>query len=158
MIEQSTHSKELKKEVLQKALDLLARREHSLLELRHKLLKRAFPESVIEIVLSEISTHGWQSDERFAESYIYARKQSLYGPERIRQELIERGVSEEVFSEHLQDNDSSWFDLAETLKIKKFGKGVPKEFKEKAKQMRFLQYRGFTASQIKQVFSNSIER
>lgn len=140
---------------LKKALDLLARREHSLHELRCKLLSRAFSPSVIEEVLKKLVDHQWQSDERFAEAYIHARKRNLFGPVRIRQELVERGVSDNIINSLLLDDDNEWINRANSLRIKHFGDVKPTDFKERAKQMRFLQYRGFTTEQIKHMFTKS---
>lgn len=138
---------------LKKALDLLARREHSLHELRCKLLSREFSLLIIEEVLKKLVDHQWQSDERFAEAYIHARKQNMFGPMRIRQELSERGVSDDIINSLLLDDDNEWISLANSLRIKHFGDVKPSDFKERAKQMRFLQYRGFTTEQIKHMFT-----
>lgn len=139
-----------RKIAMQKALDLLARREHSQKELKQKLMKRDFSAELIDDVLSEIAEQGWQSDLRFAEDYLSARKRDLYGPERIRMELSERGVSDDIIDSLLNVHDDEWFELARQLKLKKFGEAIPEEYAEKAKQMRFLQYRGFTLDQINQ--------
>lgn len=140
------------KTVLQKALDLLARREHSQKELRQKLARRDFPAELLDAVLEEVKSQGWQSDERFAEDYLNSRRRDLYGPERIRLELNERGVSDTIINNLINDNDDGWFDMAAQLKKKKFGDNAPENFEEKAKQMKFLQYRGFTIEQINQAF------
>ncbi len=136
---------------LKKALDLLSRREHSLQELRQKLLLRDFSAVIIEKVLIKLVDHQWQSDERFAESYMHARKRNAFGPVRIRNELLERGVSEEIINNVMIVNESEWVDIANSLRKKRFGKNVPADFKERAKQMRFLQYRGFTSEQINRI-------
>ncbi len=139
------------KTALKKALDLLSRREHSRHELRNKLLLRDFTAEIIEVVLTKLVEHQWQSDQRFAESYVHARKQRMFGPIRLRQELSERGVSDDIINGLLSENDDDWIGLANSLRIKRFGDVMPADFKERAKQMRFLQYRGFTTEQIKHI-------
>lgn len=152
MTSAASQSDDPSKVALKKALDLLARREHSLHELRCKLLSREFSPSVIEEVLKKLVDHQWQSDERFTEAYIHVRKQNMFGSVRIRQELSERGVSNDMINSLLLDDDNEWIGLANSLRIKRFGDVKPTDFKERAKQMRFLQYRGFTMGQIKHIF------
>jgi regulatory protein len=138
-------------EIREKALDLLARREHSRLELGRKLKTRGFNENEIEAVLDGLKNSGLQSDERFVESYITSRKNKGYGLVRIRQELKERGVASELIEDYLFKDDEQWIFLAQKVKLKRFGSKQPSDFKEKAKQSVFLQYRGFTSDQIKQI-------
>ena len=76
------------------------------------------------------------------------REKRGFGPIRIGQELQERGVDDEVVAKYLLVNEEKWFLLSENTRIKKFGKILPEDFESKAKQMRFLQYRGFTVEQI----------
>ena len=70
------------------------------------------------------------------------------GPIRIRAELKKRGVSAELVQLHVYDAGQDWHALACEVRGKKFGDAIPAEFKEKAKQMRFLEYRGFDIEQI----------
>jgi len=136
-------------EAYQLAIKLLARREHSRLELFHKLKARGFESGDIENLLDELAAQNFQSDTRFAEAYVSMRKQKGYGPIRIQQELHEKGISDEITSQFLNTHDENWQMLAEQVRIKKFGQDPPETFEEKAKQMRFLQYRGFTHDQFK---------
>jgi regulatory protein len=132
-----------------KAMDLLARREHSQLELRAKLAAREYSPEEIEATVTALVADGILSDERFAEAYITARMRTGQGPVRIRGELKKRGVDAEIIGMHLDDAGLEWHSLARQVRSKKFGEGMPVEFKEKAKQMRFLEYRGFTSEQIR---------
>ena len=129
-------------------MDLLARREHSRLELFRKLKSREFDEESIEKVLDELNNAGWQSDARYAEVYIQKRANKGYGPIRIRQELIERGICCDLINSFLDNDKSYWQRLAKEVRVKKFGGAQPKDFKERAKQMRFLQYRGFALGDL----------
>lgn len=127
-----------------KAMDLLARREHSRAELFRKLRSKDFTDDEIEMAVDQLALEGLQSDERFCESYINSRKLSGYGPTRIDQELQERGVDAAIVQCHLDFRDEFWLDLASNVREKKFGGESPADFNDKAKQMRFLQYRGFS--------------
>ena len=137
--------------VRETAMNLLARREHSRRELRDKLLLRGYEDDEITPALQRLSREGLLSDERFAESFIHSRMQRGSGPVKIRAELRQRGVADEIIAGLLDERDCVWLERAEAVRSKKFGAALPVEFKEKARQARFLQYRGFSAEQTRQV-------
>jgi len=128
-------------------MDLLARREHSRLELERKLLARSFSEPLVGAVLDELEDDGLLSAERFTQSFVESRYSRGQGPHRIEKELAERGI--ESTDGYLDDERFDWAALARETRIKRFGKGVPDDFAEKARQMRFLEYRGFSRDQIR---------
>ena len=132
-------------------MNLLARREHSTQELRDKLLARGFEDDEITPALQTLSREGLLSDERFTESFIHSRMQRGSGPVKIRAELRQRGVTDEVIANWLDERDRVWLERAEAVRCKKFGSALPVDYKEKARQARFLQYRGFSAEQTRQV-------
>ncbi|MDF2868173.1 MAG: recX [Gammaproteobacteria bacterium] len=136
-----------RKAVRRAAMDLLARREHSRFELYQKLGKKGSPSSLINQILDELTSESLLSDERFVESYINHRSGQGYGPIRIRQELLARGIDNCLIDECLDDNAVNWFELAAKVRIKKFGGDQPHDLVEQAKQFRFLQYRGFSFEQ-----------
>ena len=70
------------------------------------------------------------------------------GPVRIRADLRQRGIRDGVVEGALEAAGCDWFELAREARIKKFGHEAPAEFREKARQMRFLQYRGFEQDHI----------
>ena len=133
------------------AMNLLARREHSTRELRDKLLARGFEDGEITPALQTLSREGLLSDERFTESFIHSRMERGSGPVKIRAELRQRGVTDEVIANWLDERDRVWLERAEAVRCKKFGSALPVDYKEKARQARFLQYRGFSAEQTRQV-------
>ena len=130
-------------------MNWLARREHSLGELRAKLAARDYPPEEIEAALKGLIADGLVSDERFAESFVAARMRKGQGPVRIRMELEKRGVSAATIRLQLDAAGLDWHSLAREVRSRKFGEACPAEFKEKARQMRFLEYRGFTGEQIR---------
>lgn len=140
-------------EIRRAALDFLARREHSLLELRRKLQKR-FPDAsdLIEDALAKLVTEKLQSDARFTESFTHHRINQGFGPIRIRHELHERGIAETLIEQYLDRDDNVWQEHITALWQKRFRAIKPKDYTEQAKQSRFLQYRGFTVSQINALF------
>jgi regulatory protein len=137
--------------VREAAMNLLARREHSTRELRDKLLVRGFEQDEITPVLQTLSREGLLSDERFTESFIHWRMERGSGPLKIRAELRQRGVADEIIAACLDERDRVWLERAEAVRCKKFGAALPVEYKEKARQARFLQYRGFSAEQTRSV-------
>ncbi|KKN18313.1 hypothetical protein LCGC14_0956970 [marine sediment metagenome] len=141
----------------ERAMNLLARREHSVAELVKKL-SADFEYDDIIIAISKLTERNLQSDERFAENYLRYRSQRGFGFQKIRQELKERGVNAELISETLAESDIDWFALAADARCKRFGEQQPEDFKERAKQQRFLQYRGFTHEQITESFNNYYEK
>ena len=137
------------KSAISRALDLLARREHSARELCHKLEIRGFESGHIEAALEQLTSKGLLNEQRFVESYVHSRIQRGYGCVRIRAELRERGVE---LTDWSPDEEIDWFELAAAARQKRFGAGQPKDYREKTKQMRFLQRRGFTNEQINAAF------
>ena len=130
-------------------MNLLARREHSKYELQNKLKRHALDISTIDLVLNELVVNRQQSDERFTEVYTNSRINRGYGPIRIQQELHERGIDDDVLIEkYLLHKDEKWYQLANDVRQKRFGLKLPNNFKDRAKQMNFLRYRGFTQEQI----------
>lgn len=129
------------------AMDLLARREHTRTELQRKLRQRGAEDAQIEIELDRLQDDGLLSNERFCEAYVYSRTQRGYGPQRLREELRQRGVAEVLIESTLADSAWNWQALAEEAFRKRFPEGVASDPKERAKQLRFMQYRGFSGFQ-----------
>lgn len=135
-------------DVRRAAMDLLARREYGRSELAGRLAAKALPETLVEPVLDALAAEGLQSDARYAESFVGARANRGQGPVRIRLELERRGVAGELVDAALAEA-GDWDALAAAARVRKFGAKPPADFREKARQARFLQYRGFTAEQVR---------
>jgi len=133
------------------AVRLLSRREHSAFEIRDKLIKRDFDEEEIKQAISELQQGGWLSDERFAEAYIRMRQQKGFGPIRISVELNERGVKESIIEACLDESDESWQQILQQQYLKKYKNKPVEDYNDRAKRIRFLQYRGFALDAIYQV-------
>ena len=140
------------KQLWQSAINLLSRREHSRKELQQKLARTLNEPEAIDDVLNRLEDDGLVSDTRFTESFIRMHLGRGHGPMRIRQELKQKGVDEETVSIALEEASPDWFALAETTRVKKFGEEAPADHKEKARQVRFLQYRGFPINVIMALF------
>ena len=127
-------------------LKMLMRREHSRLELFQKLQTKGFDVDVVNNSISKLIEQNYQSDDRFSEEFIQMRFNQGKGPVKIASELKMRGVN--TFDLSVFD----WFQLAKEIRQRKFGDLSSLDFKETAKQKRFLQSRGFTLDQINQAF------
>ena len=141
-----------------RAMDLLARREHSTHELHTKLVEK-FPEHapLVAPVLAGLTRDNLQSDRRFAESYIRALINRGQGPYRIRLALQQRGIDPSLAEQAIADCGEDWFELAVQVVLKKYPGQSCTDFAERARRSRFLQYRGFSADQIRACFTESGE-
>jgi regulatory protein len=139
-------------EARKKAMDFLARREYGQTELIRKLSDKGFDSGVAAQAVTRLTEEGLQSDERFAESFVQSRINQGKGPVRIRLDLGQRGISDSTIETAIEEADSDWRALAREQRHKKFGASTPSDFKEKARQMRFLQYRGFEQDHIQSAF------
>jgi regulatory protein len=131
------------------AIGLLARREHSRLELARKLAARGFPDAVIAAALDALERTGLLAAARFLESFVRARVAKGQGPVRIRAELGQRGVTEQEADELLASPELDWVAQVRAVHRKRFGATPPRDYRERARQARFLQYRGFTSDQVR---------
>ena len=140
--------------VRKKAMDLLMRREHAVAELQKKLIAKDYDVDIVSEVVERLADEGLVSDDRFTEAFVRYRRNNGYGPRRIQSELRERGVSEKIQSTYLDSGDPQWFEQAAQVQSKRFGDGLPEDFKERARRARFLQYRGFTSDHIRAVLDD----
>ncbi len=129
------------------AIDYLSRREHSQKELIDKLIIKGAIQSDINEVLTWLSENNLQSDERFTESFINSRINKGHGPLKIISELRNKGINLSI--NELQIGQNDWIIIAKKVREKRFGTELPANLSDKAKQIRFLEYRGFTFDQVK---------
>lgn len=129
------------------AMDLLARREHARAELSRKLRQRGASSELIEPALDRLAEEGLLSDSRYLESFIRKRAMAGCGPLRIREELAQSGVPRAAIEQALAQSGFDWLEQAREVWRRKF-EGAPQDARERAKQARFLSYRGFSAEQI----------
>jgi regulatory protein len=138
------------------AMDCLARREHSVAELRRKLAGKDFTPEEIDAALARLQQDGLVSDARFTEAFVNSRHRRGQGPAKVRAELQQRGVAGELITAVLASVD--WQGAAHAAREKKFGPEIPDNFAAKARQARFLQARGFTAEQISTALAGGWEQ
>jgi regulatory protein len=131
----------------QRAVGLLARREHTRAELARKLAPHGTQEE-IEIVLNELAGSGLQSDARFAESWLRNQSGRL-GAARLRQTLRQKGVASELIADQIEDLPDE-LERARAVWQKKFA-AAPTDRSDWARQARFLQGRGFSVEIIRKL-------
>lgn len=130
------------------ALRLLARREHSRLELTMKLRQRRVDDSVIESVLDDFEDRGWLDDNRFAEVFVRQRLDAGYGPLKIQADLQQRGVRGSP-PELAKVSGEQWTDMAIRLRERRFGLAdISNDWAERQRQGGFLARRGFSGEQV----------
>jgi regulatory protein len=134
------------------AVRLLGRREHSVEELRRKLLAKGYPPDTIEPVIQKLAGKRLVSDERFTSSFVHTQAKRGQGPVRIRAALRQQGIPDSQVEEALRCAEVDWVQLAREVRRRKFGATAPRSLGERAKQARFLQYRGFDAEQLRAAF------
>jgi regulatory protein len=133
------------------ALNLLARRDHSQSELKNKLTAKRYPANLIDAVINDLHQAGLINEQRYTENFIRFRRNKGFGPERIALELHAKGIAEETIAEHLQITDNAWLVEARRVWQKHFKGIMPTQLNDRAKQIRFLQYRGFSREHIHKV-------
>jgi regulatory protein len=136
-------------ELRERALGLLARREHSRAELARKLEQAGFEAGDIQPLLDAFEEKSWLSDRRFAESYV-ADHRARAGSVKLAYDLRQRGIDDLIIETVLKDNQDSELERAREIWRKKFGT-PPANIQEKARQMRFMQSRGFSQDTIRSV-------
>jgi regulatory protein len=140
-------------EARKKAMDYLARREHGRAELIKKLTKFGFEAATADDAVAQLVEDNLQSDQRFVELFIASRISQGKGPVKIRADLRERDIGGGIVDIGLQEANQDWYASACEVREKKFGHEYPSDFNEKARQMRFLQSRGFDTDQIQAAVS-----
>ena len=134
-----------------KIMDFLSRREHSSKEIYQKMSRKVESKEMLLESIKELERDGLLSDERFAESYFQSRKRRGFGPLRIKSELIQRGVKENLF--YSLEKEIDWSSNALDALKKKLNGKMPQETKEILKLKNFLNYRGFEFQDIDKAFS-----
>ena len=131
------------------ALALLAGRDFGRAELARRLERRGYPAEVVAAVVEGLVAERLLSESRFVEQFIRQHAGRGHGPVRIRVELRERGVAQGDIDEGLAAATEDWAGIARETRRKRFGLSPPGDYRERARQARFLQYRGFSAEQVR---------
>jgi regulatory protein len=134
-----------------KALGLLARREHSRRELRQKLDRGGYAGDEAAEALDRLGEQHYQDDDRFAEVLIRNRVAQGYGPMRLRVELKSHGLSDARIRSLLDAADIDWADSAAAQLRRRYGSAGTSDPAERARRAQFLLRRGFPAATVRDV-------
>lgn len=138
------------------AMNLLSMREHSADELKKKLVQKYGAGVLVEEVVARLTEQDLQSDQRFTEAFVAMRQRQGKGSVLIKIELRVRLVATALIDEYVNESDPVWGRLAQQAHHKRFGSIGTLDAKARAKQIRFLQSRGFAAQHIQFVFRSSL--
>lgn len=150
--------------LLDRAIRILAMRDHSEQELRRKLvapvMSKNGPEALdvtpdeLEQVVAWCIENRYLDDNRFVGQFIASRSRKGYGPARIRQELNQKGIARESTEKAMRECEIDWSVLARDQACRKYGEPLPGAFSEKVKIQRFLLYRGYLMEDIQEIWRN----
>lgn len=128
------------------AFAVLTRKEYSKKDLIEKLCLYAEDREEVLTLVEELSKENYQSDQRVAEMTVRSQIRKGKGPNRIKLALNAKSIDKALAKNDMDEID--WYEQAYMLKVKKYGTEVATDAKMKAKQIRFLQYRGFEMDAI----------
>ena len=150
--------------LLDRAIRILAMRDHSEQELRRKLaapvMSKNGPEALdvtpeeLEQVVAWCIENRYLDDNRFVGQFIASRSRKGYGPARIRQELSQKGIARQAVEQAMRECDIDWVSLARAQAQRKYGEPLPSAFAQKVKIQRFLLYRGYLMEDIQEIWRN----
>ena len=114
--------------------------------------KAQLQEADLDVIVEQVQQlrgENLQSDQRYAESFLRSRVNKGQGPQRIRNEMISRGVAESLVAEVFAEAQVDWDEVIAELAQRKYRDSVANDDKERAKRVRFYLYRGFSYEHIK---------
>ncbi|MGB2079197.1 MAG: recombination regulator RecX [Vibrio sp.] len=135
------------------AIGLLSRRDHGEYELKQKLLMKEYPLDEVESALLVCHDYGYLDDLRYAQIQVRSHLAKGHGKRRITQSLKQNQIAEHIIEQAIDEQAIDWFEQAKDTAQRKFRGQIASDAKAYAKQVRFLQYRGFDFDQIKYALS-----
>jgi regulatory protein len=138
------------------AVTLLARRDFASGELASRLQTAGYPAEAVAAVIADLTAERILDDSRFAAQYVSYHAQRGQGPRRIAMDLGSRGVAQALIEAALAAIPD-WAGLAREVRVRRFGLAPPASWAEKAKQGRFLQYRGFSSDHVRSALGPDFE-
>ena len=142
------------KKIRQAAMNLLARREHSLLELKDKLYQKFDNSDSVTMVANRLRSENLQSDSRYVENFVRSRIARGQGLMKIEAELFKKGIEEGLLKKICLDMNIDWNGLARRVASRKVINRKPSNQIERSKVIRFLQSRGFTLGEAMEALND----
>jgi len=135
------------------AISLLAKKDYSSGDMTRLLTRLTENHAAADAVMNRLMANSYLDDVRLINYLINKHIKKAHGPTRIRQEIRQKGFPQELIEQALSRVEVDWYALARELKVRKFGEDLPAEYQEKNKQIRYLQYRGFSMDMISEALS-----
>ena len=135
---------------------LLSRRDFCARELHDNLVAQGYEPAVVEQVVAELHERGFVNDERYAQQYVALHAERGHGPLRIGRELGALGIELALVEAALTAGED-WGRRAREQRIRRFGLALPVDWPGKARQARFLQYRGFSNDHIRAALGSEVD-
>jgi regulatory protein len=139
------------------AIALLAGRDHSTADISRKLEQRGYSSEAVAAALTRLVQANTLDDARYGQNFARYRSRRGQGPARIRNDLRRSGLKDEQIDLAVKSGEEvpDFIGLASQARSRKFGSDLPKDWKDRAKQARFLQYRGFSTDHIRAVLKGA---
>jgi regulatory protein len=144
-------SKDDTRSVYDKALGLLARREHSARELKTKLALRGHAAPEAGAAIDRLKAQTYQDDDRFGASLARKRAAQGYGPRRIQAELKSHGLGDAAIRAAIAAVEIDWHTSAAAQLRRHAGNAPASDHAERSKRAQFLLRRGFDAATVRAV-------
>lgn len=144
-------------ELYQHAVSLLSRKDYSNNGMRRALHHLSDDGMTVEDVIVRLGDNNYLNDQRMAENMVSRLLRKQYGPLRIRLELRQKGIEQDVADKAISDSGVDWLQMASDSRRKKFGDERPADVNEKIRQMRYLQSRGFTMDMINEAMTSQAD-
>jgi regulatory protein len=133
---------------------MLARREHSSGELAAALVRKGYTAEAVAATVTDLTGEKLLNDSRYADALVRMLAARGQGPRRVRQALAQASLTDSQIATALEAGPD-WGTLADEVRRRKFGASRPNGWPQRARQMRFLQYRGFSTDHIASALGSS---
>lgn len=140
------------------SLNILSARPMTQKQLSDKLKEKGYDEAVVTEVKNELILLGYLNDYDYAELFLEHCISKMWGKKKIRYEMKQKGISDEIIKDILEDYDSADFcdEMAEMI-ISKYGSCELKDMKTKARVIRYFSSKGFDFSDIDRALRRAAE-
>jgi len=146
-----------KRSAYDKALGLLARREHSRKELKTKLRQGGYEGDETVDAIDRLGEQHYQDDDRFAEVLLRSRISQGYGPMRLRVELKIHGLADARIRELMDETEVDWDASAAAQLRRRYGGAGTSDPAERNRRAQFLLRRGFAAATVRRVTHTDVD-
>jgi len=140
-----------------KAIGLLARRDFASKELKGRLAQAGFDSGAAETAVTELAEERLVDDARYVEAAVLSRVAKGQGPVRIALELKRLGISPDLIEPAVDAKSPDWADRAAALRERRFGRALPDDPRERARQVRFLLYRGYSMTHVRTALGRVVD-